>query len=85
MTAVMMKPASNVRSPTDGTCLGTRPTYSVWLENSHMDRPIPAAMATGPAQFSYFRSKRRRSMPAGLWPRRSIRLQNITASHGAIQ
>jgi hypothetical protein len=51
MTAVITKPTSNVRSPTEGTCEGTTPMYSVWLENSQIDRPMPAAIATGPAQF----------------------------------
>ena len=81
----MTKPASKVRSPTDGTCVGTTPTYSVWFENSTMDTTTPISMATGPAQFAYLLSNSSVSSCRGSWRRRRNWSQNITASHGAIQ
>jgi hypothetical protein len=33
-------------SPTPGTRDGTTPTYSVWLENSQIEMPMPISMAT---------------------------------------
>jgi hypothetical protein len=61
------------------------PMYSVWFEKKMIDTTTPTSMATGPAQFSYFVSNSSGSSSPGLRLRRSSRLQNITASHGAIQ
>ena len=55
--------------------------YSVWLENSQIEMPIPASMATGPAQFACRLSNS--SVSSGFF--RSSRSQRYTASHGAIQ
>ncbi len=78
----MTKPTSKVRSPTAGWCLGTQPTYSVWLLNSQIDTTIPTAMATGPAQLRCLWSNSR----SPTWcPRRSSWSVRKTASQGPIQ
>ena len=81
----MTKPTSKVMSPTAGTCLGTTPTYSVWLENRAIDTAIPAIIATGPAQLVWRRSKSMGSISASGWWRRRNWSQKTTASQGAIQ
>ena len=79
------KPTSNVRSPTAGTWPGTTPTYSVWLENSQIDSPIPTIIATGPAQLVCVRSKSMTSISLSGVRRRRYWSQKTTASQGAIQ